>query len=76
MIEGTSDVKRWQVFHNWEIADKKKRLRNLSVKEAFQIFNDLYELLEVTFKKDIEKLRNRKLQYLFNLRKNLDAGEK
>jgi len=54
----------------------KKRLRNLSVKEAFQIFDDLYELLEVTFKKDIEKLRNRKLQLLFNLRKNLDAGEK
>lgn len=76
MIEGTRYVKRWQVFHNWEIEDKKKRLRNLSVKEAFQIFNDLYELLEVTFKKDIEKLRNRKLQYLFNLRKNLDAVEK
>ena len=76
MIKRTSGVERWQVFHNWEIEDKKKRLRNLSVKEAFQIFNDLYELLEVTFKKDIEKLRNRKLQLLFNLRKNLDAGEK
>lgn len=40
------NLKRWHLFRDWETEEKRRRLRNLSIEEAFEIFDNLSVMLD------------------------------
>lgn len=75
-LKKTEGWRDWQFLRDWEIEAKRNRLRNLSVKEAFEIFDELTTFLDCIPKKDIEKLGRRREKRLLDFRRNFYAKKK
>ena len=63
----------WNLFRNWEIREKKAKLRSLSSQKALATFEELYSLQQSLSPEELEKIRGRRLEYLIKLRKRMDS---
>ena len=63
----------WKLFKKWEIKEKRARLRSLSPQKALTAFEELYSLQEFLSPETLEKIHDRRLEYLIKWRKKMDS---
>jgi|Deesub1362A_J573_1020465.scaffolds.fasta_scaffold13412_3 Mg/Co/Ni transporter MgtE len=61
---------RYQAFFRWERDYKKRVLRELTPKRAFEIFSELYDLVKID-QEILKKLRMKRIKHLMRVRKRL-----
>jgi hypothetical protein len=69
-------ARNWAEYGKWERAFKKQYLRKLTVRAAFKIFLQLWELQANLPQDELDALRRRKLEALTALRMRLSAHVK